>query len=83
MDAMIDFWISEKNRPSIRDKMNGLIFSVFVMIDGESILPGFKLIPSPHPDDKDYLTKVGENYYPNDLDIAGDLHHSWSRWNKK
>ena len=82
LDNMIDYWISEKNRPSIRDKMEGLIFSVLIMVDGESILPAFKLIPSPCSEDKDYLTQLGEKYYPDDLDIAGDLHHSWSRKHK-
>ena len=79
LDNVIDYWISEKSRPSIRDKMEGLIFSVLVMVDGESMLPAFKLIPSPCPEDKDYLTQLGKKYYPDDLDVAGHLHEVWSR----
>jgi hypothetical protein len=34
------------------------------MLDGGNIgLPAFNLVPSPHPDDKDYYKSVGENWY--------------------
>ena len=51
------------------------------MIDGASpTLPGFLLIPDPHPDDKAYRRDRGENWYPEaaeGIDIAGSLHEEF------
>jgi len=58
-------------------RISGAIFSTLVILDGEhGFMPGFKVIPDPHPDDKQYHIDNDENWYPEDVDIAGDLHHS-------
>lgn len=63
---------------STEDRLDGLAFSILAAIDGSSTwLPGFKLIPNPHPDDKAYHKERDENYYPDDVDIAGGLHELW------
>jgi len=53
------------------------IFSTLVVFDGESVLPSMDLIPTPCSDDKDYYIKVGENYWPENVNIAGLLHDQW------
>lgn len=78
--AMIAYWKTEKNAPTLKEKMEGLAFSILVMLDGKSVLPGCEVKPYPHPDDKRYQITSGENYYPIGCDIAGDLHE---RWHKK
>ncbi len=37
-------------------------------------MPGFKVIPDPHPSDRESQASRGENWFPNDCDIAGYLH---------
>lgn len=69
---MIEYWLAE-NRTEKR-KLEGLAFSILVAIDGETDLPAFKLIPDPHPEDKQDHIDNGENWFPDDIDIAGCLH---------
>lgn len=69
-----------------RESMNrwrteGVAHTILATLDGNSIsLPGFALIPCPHPDDKEYHLAVGENHYPEtavsdtECDIGGGLH---------
>jgi len=64
-----------------RAKLEGLAFSIMVMIDGgASGLPGFILAPCPYKEDKQFYVDSEEDYYPeNDEDsingdIAGNLH---------
>lgn len=71
--TMAKYWDGVPNQtPS--DKLDGLAFSIMVLLDGGTGLPGFKVIPDPHPDDKAYHQREGENWYPDDVDIAGCLH---------
>jgi hypothetical protein len=55
-------------------RFEGLAFSLLVILDGGTDLPGFKLSPDPHPSDKEFNQKRGENWFPKDCDIAGELH---------
>ena len=72
-------WIELPNR-SIRERVNGAIFSVLVMLDGESsTLPGFTVTPRPHQDDRAFNESNGQPWYPVDVDIAGGLHSSLAR----
>jgi len=60
------YWEHDDRTPDVRGKLEGLAFSILVIIDGGSMeLPAFDLTPSPHPDDKKYLKDRGENWYPN------------------
>jgi hypothetical protein len=57
------------------DRTSGFAHSLLAAIDGCSMgVPAFTLIPSPHPDDRAYHIAEGENYFPDDVDIAGGLH---------
>ena len=75
----IDYW--EKYGNDTRDKLEGLAFSILVMIDGEQgDIPKFILAPDPHPEDKQYLIENHQRYYPENYksnvncNISGGLH---------
>lgn len=74
--GIADYW---QNRPSIslKEATEGVAFSILVALDGESELPAFEVIASPHPEDKVFSESQGENYYPVVAlkhNIAGELH---------
>src|SRR3972149_5783195 len=78
--VLIDYWENVPNK-SMHDKMVGLVFSILVSLDGESAgLPAVLVAPIPHPDDKEFLIREGESWFPeNDerlvnCNIAGSLH---------
>ena len=76
---IVESWADETGKTD-RDKCEGVAFSILSAIDGCSIaIPAFMLIPNPHPDDKNFARKQGENWYPEwsraeACDIAGGLH---------
>jgi hypothetical protein len=78
---MISYW--EIQSGSTRDKLDGLAHTIMVCLDGNAgALPGYVVAPLDTKEDRDYLKKQGENYYPinNDkkvkCDIAGTLAQS-------
>lgn len=78
--GMVDTW--SQADMSDKGKLLGLAFSILAMIDGTT--PGFpqiELVLNPHPDDKQYRTKQGLNYYPEGATIAVDdsLHDLWHK----
>lgn len=95
INGIVRYWASHPEVPTAKEKVEGAIFSMLSMIDGCSGGScGFKLIPNPHPDDKQYHIDEGTNYYPdfesdlklnkdidvNDYDICdGELHSQWHR----
>lgn len=81
--VMVDYWRNVKFDHPIQDetryRMTGLLHSVFALLDGCSMMPGFLVIPHPHPDDKEFHIKEGSDWYPESpegefCDIAGTLH---------
>lgn len=73
--SLIDYWEAEDRISSNRGKLEGLAFSMLVLLDGGTSLPGFRVLPDPHPDDKQYHQGRGEDYFPEaTIDIAGGLH---------
>lgn len=70
----VNYWMRIDDK-TLEERMTGAVFSILVIIDGESELPGFELSPFPHPSDKKFYKDRGENWYPHDIDIAGELHH--------
>lgn len=77
--GMVEFW-KGVDQPEA-EKLDGLVFSMLVMIDGGSgFMPAFKLIPDPHPDDEAYHRSEGENWWAAE-DICEDeqLHELWTR----
>lgn len=71
---LIEYWEKENRAETSRDKLEGLAHSILAMLDGCSMgLPGFAVIPNPHPDDKRYYIENEEDWYPDNVDIGGDL----------
>jgi hypothetical protein len=68
----IDHW-SHKNT-SVEDKLKGLAFSIMVILDGGTNLPGFAVIPYPHEDDRQFCIDNNINWWPDGVDISGSLH---------
>jgi hypothetical protein len=87
--GLIDYW--ETIRPgekTMRERLSGCVFSLLATLDGDSpALPGFLVIPSPHVNDKAYLRKNGENWFPYPpgprSDIGGCLHELFYRLDTK
>ncbi len=72
---MIDYWEKVPVDKTPRERIEGLAFSMLVALDGDAAaLPGFQVIPSPHPDDQKFHEDEGSDWWPNDCDIAGSLH---------
>ena len=62
--SIIDYW---SNLPDIdkRDAVSGCVFSVLSMLDGSTLgLPAFAIVTEPHPLDKEFHQKRGENWFP-------------------
>lgn len=81
--AMVIYWLNEDRRPTALEKMNGLVFSLLVMIDGESSMPSCKVIPHSTQESQAYRKHDGENWYPQGVDIAGNLHEIWHNFEPK
>lgn len=69
----IHYW-NNQNERDCKGKLEGLAFSMLLTLDGSTSIPGFQVIPNPHPDDKQYHIDNDEDWYPDDVDIAGGLH---------
>ena len=83
-ESILQYWLNESRCSTQEERMRGLVYSILVTIDGEAAsLPAFKLVPLPHQDDKQFDIECGQDYYPTDVDIAGDLHDIWNRYPKK
>lgn len=88
VNLLIEYWKNQSG--SDEDKLEGLAFSIFVALDGESAdLPGFIVAPYPHKDDKKYRIGMGQDYYPDNnnskvkCDIAGSLHEDFMNTRRK
>lgn len=78
---MVRWWLNESRAQTHKEKLEGLAHSILAAIDGSAAsLPAFKLIPSPHPSDKDYNAKQGDDWWPEGRDIAGRL--AWRLFNE-
>jgi len=81
--VMADYWENNVGQKTIKERLEGLAFSILVAIDGGTSLPSFILAPRPHEDDKEYCIEEEENYYPQNhesnvnCDIAGCLHEQF------
>ena len=82
---MVDYWVKVRDPEyeSIQRRLEGLAFSILVILDGESGLPDFKVIPSPHPDNQKFHQEKGQNWFPDDVNIAGELHEEFYREERK
>jgi hypothetical protein len=85
--GLIQYWVEAQSGGSLRERLEGLTHSILVALDGNAIaLPGFVVAPAPHPSDRAYCVKEGENYYPDappvECDISGELHSQMYRYIK-
>lgn len=68
------YWKNEQ-RTSRDEALDGLAFSFLVLLDGASgSMPAFKVIPDPHPTDKAFSKTIGDDWWPDNVDISGGLH---------
>lgn len=78
IDASVRYWLSRGDSP--RELAYGIVFSMLVLLDGESGLPGCDVIPHPHPDDMAHYKAAGDNWIPVGIDICdGELHSRWAQ----
>jgi hypothetical protein len=71
---LIHYWDKLPDNYTQRQRMEGLVGSILGVIDGSSSsLPGFKLIPDPLEEDKQYFLDNGANWYPDNCNISGFL----------
>lgn len=76
----VRFWHHNSDCTDDRQRLDGLAHSILVMLDGEAAqVPGFLLIPAPHPSDKGYLKRHNENWWISQ-DIAGHLHERFGEF---
>lgn len=78
VQACVCNWEAESLQKSVRERLEGLAFSILVLLDGEAVMyPGCQVIPTPHPDDEQFHRQKGSNWYPSGVDIAGSLHERY------
>lgn len=85
----VDYWetipdhVLMPMRSVVRSRLEGLAFSILVILDGGAgMMPGFIVAPLPHEDDKAYCQAEGDDWYPPNADagdhvvgdVAGGLH---------
>jgi len=91
---LVDDWGSEfMTEKTIPERLNGLVHSILVAIDGESgSLPKFLLIADPHEEDKAFHVAKGNDYYvprsewwgdPASQNISGWLHDEFAAMKNK
>jgi hypothetical protein len=89
--ANLEYWLAtDLSRPEFkaeiakvgeaRYRMDGLVFSILVLIDGGTgAMPPMDLIPTPHPDDEEFNRNRGANWWPSGVVINEcQLHDLWS-----
>lgn len=94
--GIIHHWEYESRTPDLHGKMEGMAFSMLVMLDGGSgDMPGFIVAPRGTKEDEEFIASIGEDwwtYVPQDVerkiqsDISGSLHDEFTKvcekWNK-
>ena len=76
MWGAVDFWDTCTSADR-REAIEGAVFSVLVVLDGDSGFPGVELTAIPHPDDKVYHETEGADYYPEGCEFGGGLHEEF------
>jgi hypothetical protein len=81
--AYVNEWARPELKGTTKERLEGLAFSILVIFDSGACLPGFALVPRPHPDDREYLIANDENYYE-EIEINADisLHERWHGWGR-
>lgn len=78
LNSTANYWL-ELNDKSLKEIVDGIIFSVLVAFDGGTELPAMDIVVRPHPEDKQYCIDNDENYYKDEMALDdGDLHEKWA-----
>lgn len=88
---MTDYWATVQQPKTVRDRLEGLAFSILAMLDGTSMdLPAFSVYPDPHPEDKAFHQDQGSNWWPEESDEIGlhggdcpQLHECWHTFGRE
>ncbi len=81
----LQYWLTVEEKhvnkaEEIRHRMEGLVFSILVMLDGGSTgLPAFDLIPSPHDSDEQFHRDNGDNWWTKVTINECQLHEIWCK----
>jgi hypothetical protein len=80
-DEFLDYlWILVREWASVvglscEERLSGLVHSILATIDGSAAaLPAFRLVLSPHPNDKWYFIERGDNWYEPEMDVTSNDH---------
>lgn len=78
---LVEYWDSESRAHTLRERLDGLAFSILNIFDGTTTaLPAFNISCAPHPDDKEFSISNGEDWYEDGLVINDcSLHELWYR----
>lgn len=69
------YWSTSPGCGTMEERVSGCAFSILSMLDGSTMnLPGMDLMPTPHPDDKQYDIDNGENYFEAGTVVSTSLH---------
>ena len=72
---ILEYWEKESRTPDTRGKMEGMLHSILVTLDGGSgMMPGFKVSALVPPTDVKFHKKQGNKYFPHGEDLGGGLH---------
>lgn len=89
IESMVDYW--DRQDLPCKGRLEGLVHSIFCMIDGSTMMPAFRIAVDPAPEDRAFYESEGEQWYPcsRDIKLPGDitdrdefleyLHHEWAR----
>lgn len=75
-----EFQTELRTKGEIQYRMEGLVHSILVMLDGGTELPAFDITPSPHPGDEQFYRDEGSNWWPNNTIMNEcQLHELWHK----
>lgn len=76
--AKVHYWENVPNYTS-HMKLEGLVHSILVMLDGMSSCPGFQIIPDPHETEQEFHEEEGTDWWPSEGDIRENvmMHDEW------
>lgn len=68
-----EYWAKESRTTNTLEKLQGLAFSILVLLDGDSLeLPKMDLVLRPHPSDKEFCEKEWRNWFKDGMIINAD-----------
>lgn len=62
--CVVDYWAGNEREMPVKERCEGVAFSIMNIIDGTSCLPAFDLFVSPHESDKEFNKNNGDNWFP-------------------